>query len=105
MNKLQFKQLAVLIGLTVLSNTNEIAFSQSQISDGSVAAITGTSAKLPLNTIKLPEGFSISIYAEVENARSMVMSPSGTLFVGTWQKGKVYTVKDIDGDKIASPDI
>jgi hypothetical protein len=38
---------------------------------------------VPLDKIKLPPGFSISVYAEVEGARSMVMSPSGTLFVGT----------------------
>ncbi len=102
MNKLQFKPLAaVLTSLVFLCNANEIAFSQSKASDGSVAAITGSSAKLPLNKIKLPEGFSISVYAEVEGARSMVMSPSGTLFVGTKGEGKVYAVKDIDGDKIA----
>lgn len=101
MNKLQFKPLIVLIGMTLLGNVNEPVFSQSQASDGSVAAITSYSAKLPLDKIKLPPGFSISVYAEVENARSMAMSPSGTLFVGTWQKGKVYAVKDINGDKIA----
>src|SRR3546814_16729108 len=56
---------------------------------------------LPLETIKLPDGFSISIYAEVENARSMVMSPSGTLFVGNRTANSVYAVKDTDGDNIA----
>jgi len=101
MNKLQFKPLTVLIGLVFLGNTNEIAFSQSKASDGSVAAITNKSAALPLKNIKLPEGFSISVYAEVEGARSMVMSPSGTLFVGTKGEGKVYAVKDTDGDHVA----
>src|SRR6476620_563966 len=101
MNKLQFKPLTVLIGLVFLGNTNEIAFSQSKASDGSVAAITNKSAALPLKNIKLPEGFSISVYAEVEGARSMVMSPSGTLFVGTKGEGKVYALKDINGDNIA----
>ena len=67
----------------------------SAVDDGSVAAITKKSAALPLDKIKLPQGFSISVYAEVEGARSMVMSPSGTLFVGTQGPGKVYAVKDI----------
>ncbi len=54
---------------------------------------------LPLETIKLPEGFKISVYAQaVENARSMSLSPSGTLFVGTRSKGDVYALKDTDGD-------
>ena len=87
MHQVQLKPLALLISLVFLF-TNEITFSQSKASDGSVAAITGSSAKLPLNKIKLPEGFSISVYAEVEGARSMVMSPSGTLFVGTKERGR-----------------
>jgi glucose/arabinose dehydrogenase len=100
MNRLRFKLVVFSISLIFCVITNEVALSQTN-SDGSVPAITNYSAKLPLNKIKLPEGFSISVYAEVENARSMVMSPSGTLFVGTWEKGKVYAVKDINGDKIA----
>ena len=36
-----------------------------------------------LDTIKLPPGFTISVYAEVPGARSMTMGPGGTLFVGT----------------------
>jgi glucose/arabinose dehydrogenase len=39
---------------------------------------------LPLNTIKLPAGFRIAVYAGgVDNARSMTLSPDGVLFVGT----------------------
>jgi len=55
-------------------------------------------AALPLDKIKMPAGFSISVYAEVEGARAMVMSPSGTLFIGTQRAGKVFAVKDTDGD-------
>ena len=66
--------------------------------DNSMVAITDASAGLPLELIKLPKGFSISVYAEVEDARSMALSPSGTLFVGNRSEDKVYAVKDIDGD-------
>ncbi len=66
--------------------------------DGSLPAITDASATLPLNTIKLPLGFKIEIYAEVEDARSMAISPSGTLFVGNKAGDKVYAVRDTDGD-------
>lgn len=61
-------------------------------------AITGKSAELPLSSIRLPKGFVIEVYAEVENARSMALSPSGTLFVGNRNEDKVYAVQDTDGD-------
>ena len=47
---------------------------------------------LPLNEIKLPPGFKISLYADnVPGARSMALSPDGTLFVGT-RGDKVYAL-------------
>ena len=52
-----------------------------------------------LKQIKLPDGFKIEVYAsDVENARSMALSPNGTLFVGTRDKGSVYALRDEDGD-------
>ncbi|MCS7018478.1 MAG: PQQ-dependent sugar dehydrogenase [Cytophagales bacterium] len=54
--------------------------------------------KLPLERIKLPKGFTISVYAEVPNARSMCLSPSGILYVGNRQGDKVYAVIDKDKD-------
>ena len=66
--------------------------------NAALPAITAKSAELPLNSIKLPKGFSIAVYAEVEDARSMALSPSGTLFVGNKDEDKVYAVQDTDGD-------
>lgn len=58
-----------------------------------------TQSDLPLESIQLPPGFAIDVYAEdVDNARSMCLSPSGTLFVGTRSKGNVYALRDTDGD-------
>ncbi len=52
-----------------------------------------------LEKIKLPEGFSIEVFAEgIANARSMTLSPGGTLFVGTRDRGDVYALRDEDGD-------
>jgi glucose/arabinose dehydrogenase len=52
-----------------------------------------------LDLIKLPAGFKIELYADgIPNARSMVMSPGGILFVGTRKAGNVYAVVDRDGD-------
>jgi glucose/arabinose dehydrogenase len=57
---------------------------------------------LPLQHIQLPPGFEISIYASgVENARSMTLSPNGTVFVGSRSAGKVYAVVDRNRDGIA----
>src|SRR5437868_4584931 len=50
----------------------------------------------PLEKVKLPPGFSIALYAEVPGARSMTLSPAGTLFVGTREDGKVYALRDRD---------
>ena len=47
---------------------------------------------LPLNKLKLPPGFSISIYALVPNARSMTLGENGIVFVGTRSEGDVYAV-------------
>jgi len=61
-----------------------------------------SASALPLDKIKLPPGFAISIYArDVPDARSMALSPNGTLFVGTRQAGKVYAILDRDHDNIA----
>lgn len=56
-------------------------------------------AELPLDQIKLPEGFKIELYADdIKNARSLALSPSGTLFVSTRGKGKVYALRDTNAD-------
>ncbi|HEX6975826.1 MAG TPA: sorbosone dehydrogenase family protein [Vicinamibacterales bacterium] len=57
---------------------------------------------LPLDTIKLPPGFSIAVYATgVPNARQMALGDKGTLFVGSRTARKVYAVVDRDGDQKA----
>tara|TARA_R110002012_G_scaffold88274_2_gene217571 strand:- start:3608 stop:4768 length:1161 start_codon:yes stop_codon:yes gene_type:complete len=63
------------------------------------AEVSQDSTQLYLDRLNLPEGFSIALYAEnVEGARSMAMGADGTLFVGTRNEGKVYALKDTDGD-------
>lgn len=54
---------------------------------------------LPLQQISLPAKFNITLYADnVPNARSLALSSSGTVFVGTRRAGKVYALQDRDGD-------
>lgn len=66
------------------------------------AAYTPSSAPsstLPLDKIKLPEGFSISVFARnLPGARFMARGDKGTLFVGTRGSDKVYAlVSDSSG--------
>lgn len=66
--------------------------------DNSQPAITDKSRELPIDKVKLPPGFKIEIFAEVDNARSLAVSPSGIVFAGNRNGDKVYAVQDTDGD-------
>ena len=57
------------------------------------------SGRVQLEHIKLPPGFRISLFADgVKNARSMALSPGGTLFVGSRNAGAVYAMVDKNKD-------
>jgi glucose/arabinose dehydrogenase len=59
------------------------------------------SIKKSLSKIKLPQGFKISLYAIVPDARHMAVGTNaGVVFVGT-RKTKVYAVTDRDRDRVA----
>ena len=69
----------------------------------SLAACSATACaqKLPLDKIKLPAGFEISVFADgVPNARAMALGDQGTLFVGSMRAGKVYAVRIQDGKAV-----
>ncbi len=51
-----------------------------------------------LDAINLPPGYTISVFAEVEAARSLCRAPGGTIFVGSRKTGKVVALTDADGD-------
>ena len=59
-------------------------------------------SSLRIQSITLPPGFAITIYADdVPNARGMTLGQHGTVFVGSKGKGNVYAVIDKDGDQRA----
>ena len=51
-----------------------------------------------LDSLVMPVGFHVEVYGRVDNARSMVMSPDGTLFVGNKANGSVYALQDRNND-------
>lgn len=52
-----------------------------------------------LDTLTLPEGFKIELYAEnVKNARQMALGDKGTVFVGSRGAGMLHAVIDRDND-------
>ena len=54
-------------------------------------------AQVQLDRIKLPPGFSIALWARVDNARQMALgrtdATGGTLFVGSMRAGRVHAVR------------
>jgi glucose/arabinose dehydrogenase len=56
--------------------------------------------EIPVQSLKAPKGFEVTLWASgMPNARSMVMGPKGTLFVGTRFPGTVYAVVDKNGQR------
>jgi len=59
---------------------------------------TSFAEELPIEQLNLPAGFTISVFAEVPNARQMARGKDGTIYVGSRRLGKVHAVRDNDGD-------
>ena len=78
--------LSVWVGVAALVGLVACTSSRSESSDS-------------LSLIRLPDGFSISLYAsQVPNARSLALGEGGTVFVGTRSEGSVYALVDGDAD-------
>ena len=59
------------------------------------------SKSLPLDRLRMPEGFSISIFAEVDNPRQLAIDKAGIVYAGSRRGGKVHAIADLDRDGIA----
>lgn len=57
--------------------------------------------KETLKSIKLPEGFKISLYAIVPDARHIAVGPQGIVTIVGTRKDKVWSVTDRNKDRIA----
>lgn len=94
--------LSFLLGFACQSPQNQSAQKQTaSVAQDQPEKTDAPKNDLPLDKIQLPEGFKIAIFAEVENARSLVIGEQGTIFVGNRSKDKVYALRDEDGDHYA----
>ena len=57
-----------------------------------------SSEGLQIERLVLPDGFKIDVFARVNNARSLVLTSNGTLFVSNRNGDNVYALKDTNGD-------
>lgn len=57
--------------------------------------------KFEVEKLKVPPGFSINVYAEVPNARSLCVTPAGTVFVSNRTGTSIYAVRDTNKDGLA----
>ncbi len=58
-----------------------------------LSLITAFADEPKLALLKLPPGYSISVFARVPDARSMALGTKGTVFMGNRREGSVYAIK------------
>lgn len=99
-----YKPLHIFYSLLVIYVCSSCASDKGRTGEIKLTDTKDLAAHYNLDKIKLPPGFQISVYAEVPNARSMALSPSGILYVGNRSGKNVYAVvdenKDGSGDKV-----
>jgi len=62
----------------------------------------GVPGRADLDTIHLPRGFSIGLFADsLPAARSLALGGRGTVFVGVREGAAVFALRDVDGDGVA----
>ena len=78
--------------------TSSRASGAAATSSASGAARLFAATAPPIETLRLPKGFHIAVYARVAGARSMALAPGGTVFVGT-RDSTVWAVRKGTPDK------
>ena len=101
-SKQQFQSgalLILLVGLLCQVGCRSTGDDQRDDTTVSIDKAKSNNTNVPLNSIKLPTGFEVDLFAEnVPNARSMSLSPEGTLFIGNRKGGSVYALRDTNKD-------
>lgn len=83
-----------------------VATAQQKGSDVTITGRVYEPAKLAptverIKTLKLPAGFQIAKFAEIENPRMLTVAPDGTVYVSQRTPGTLTMLKDTNGDGVA----
>ena len=102
MKKIFTYGLAVFCFLTLIT----ISYGQKKTTDVQITGHVYEPAKLAptvarIKTLKLPNGFQISKFAEIANPRMLAVSGDGTIYVSQRTPGTLTMLKDADGDGAA----
>jgi glucose/arabinose dehydrogenase len=96
---LRFSPTLLAVFLLSLSACKEEKAAATSSPLGQKISIADAKADVQLDKLKLPEGFTIDVWAaEVPNARSMALSETGIVFVGNRQENNVYALVDENAD-------
>ncbi len=88
----------LLISFTLFTSCNTPVPKSGESTDATKGSADTLYSKYHLDKIKLPPGFSISVFAQVPGARSLCKGANGTLFVGNMSGESVYAVIDKNKD-------
>eukprot|EP01130_Rhizamoeba_saxonica_P017768 TRINITY_DN8692_c0_g1_i1.p1 TRINITY_DN8692_c0_g1~~TRINITY_DN8692_c0_g1_i1.p1 ORF type:complete len:543 (+),score=107.76 TRINITY_DN8692_c0_g1_i1:53-1630(+) len=61
---------------------------------------TGHHCEPPISSLKVPKGFKIEKFAEVQHARTMTLNDYGHLFIGTMQLNNIYALHIDNPEKV-----
>jgi glucose/arabinose dehydrogenase len=87
------------IALVPLARAQQAPPAETGLAPAPPALVAKTAKDIPIDTLKLPPGFSVELWATgLANARSITVGAKGTVFVGTRLVGRVYAVVD-HGDR------
>ena len=85
--------------MTVTKNNQKVSSMRLVSIAASLMCLSLNVMALPLEKLSLPDGYTISVYAEnVKNARQMALSKSGVVYVGSRGAGTVHAVIDSNND-------
>ncbi len=92
-----FIVLALNANFVLAQKTRELRTIEGNYNDTATIAPTNERIK----SLKLPNGFSIAKFAEIENPRMLTVAPDGTVYVSQRTPGTLTMLKDTNGDGAA----
>src|SRR5215210_6606388 len=77
--------------------TKRIVLAALVLAVASALTVAAQNRPVPIEKVKLPAGFHVSVFAEMRGPRALAVSPGGTIFAGS-MGGSVYAMRDENKD-------